>query len=67
MKYVDYHFDLNENIIMFDDDLKLCGQLNENKWGNLPEGWREGDLWRMMTGANGTVCMMRIKDSDSRT
>jgi hypothetical protein len=67
MIYVDYNFDLNENMIVFDDELKLCGQDNVNKWGNLPEGWKEGDLWRLMINANGKVCMMRVKKSDSNT
>jgi hypothetical protein len=67
MVYVDYKFDLNENIIMFDKDLKLCGQINGNNWGNLPETWKEGDLWRTMISANGDVCMMRVKDSASNS
>jgi hypothetical protein len=67
MLYVDYNFDLNENMILFDDELKLCGQMNGNKWGNLPEGWKEGDLWRLMINANGKVCMMKVKASGSIT
>jgi hypothetical protein len=65
MLYVDYYFDLNDNMILFDKELKLHGHDNENSWGNLPEGWKEGDLWRLMLDANGKVCMMRIKDSAS--
>jgi hypothetical protein len=65
MKYLDYNFDLNDNMIVFDDDLKLSGQSNIKSWGNLPESWKDGDLWRLMLDANGKVCMMRIKDSAS--
>ena len=67
MLYLDYTFDLNDNMIGFDKELKLCGQDNANKWGNLPESWKEGDLWKLMTDGNGKVCMMRIKDSGSTT
>jgi hypothetical protein len=67
MIYIDYNFDLNENMIVFDEDLKLCGQDNEKKWGNLPESWKEGDLWKLMINANGKVCMMKVKESASNT
>jgi hypothetical protein len=43
MLYVDYRFDLNDNVIILDEELKLKGQANENGWGNLPETWKEGD------------------------
>ena len=64
---MDYNFDLNDNMILFDAELKLCKQDNGNKWGNLPESWKEGDLWRLMLNANGKVCMMRVKESASTT
>jgi hypothetical protein len=67
MLYLDYTFDLNDNMILFDKELKLHGHTNENNWGNLPESWREGDLWRLMLDANGKVCMMRVKESDNNT
>ena len=67
MLYVDYNFDLNENMILFDKELKLHGHVNGNSWGNLPEGWKEGDLWKLMLDANGRVCMMRVKDSASNS
>ena len=62
MLYVDYWFDLNDNVIIFDEELKLKGQPNENGWGNLPEAWREGDLFKLVTGANGKVTLLRIKN-----
>jgi hypothetical protein len=61
MLYVDYNFDLNDNIIIFDADLKLHGQDNANKWGNLPESWKEGDTFKLVTGANGNVTLIRSK------
>ena len=59
MLYVDYNFDLNDNLIIFDPDLKLSGEANGNKWGNLPQSWKEGDVWRLITGANGKVTFVR--------
>jgi hypothetical protein len=62
MLYVDYNFDLNDNIIIFDAELKLSGQTNGNKWGNLPESWKEGDIFKLVTGANGKVTLIRSKE-----
>lgn len=62
MLYVDYNFDLNDNIIIFDKDLRLTTQTNEKKWGNLPEAWKEGDTFKLITGVNGEVCLMRQSD-----
>jgi hypothetical protein len=45
MLYVDYRFDLNDDVIILDEELKLKGQANENGWGNLPETWKEGDTF----------------------
>lgn len=60
MLYVDYNFDLNDNIIIFDKDLKLTTHTNEKKWGNLPETWREGDMFKLITGANGSVTLVKV-------
>ena len=62
MLYVDYNFDLNDNIILFDDELKLKGQSNGNVWGNLPESWKEGDMFKLVTGANGRVTLLKVAD-----
>ena len=62
MFYVDYRFDLNDNVIVFDDELKLKGQANENGWGNLPAAWKEGDMFKLVTGANGQVTLIRVAD-----
>ena len=62
MLYVDYRFDLNDNVIIFDDELKLKGQVNDNGWGNLPAAWKEGDTFKLVTGANGQVTLIRMAD-----
>jgi hypothetical protein len=61
MLYVDYNFDLNDNVIIFDAELKLSGQTNGNKWGNLPEAWKEGDTFKLVTNPNGKVALLRTK------
>jgi len=60
MIYVDYNFDLNDNVIIFDEELKLKGQANGNNWGNLPETWKEGDMFKLITGVNGKVTLIRV-------
>jgi hypothetical protein len=60
MLYLDYNFDLNDNIIIFDKELKLSGQANGNTWGNLPSGWKEGDMFQLVTGANGNVTLIKV-------
>ena len=46
---------------MFDEELKLCGQENGNSWGNLPQTWKEGDTFKLVTGANGRVTLLKVK------
>ena len=60
MIYVDYKFDLNDNLIILDEELKLKSQNNQNAWGNLPDTWAEGDMFKLMTGANGRVSLIRV-------
>ena len=62
MLYVDYNFDLNDNVILLDEDLKLSGHENGKAWGNLPESWKEGDMFRLITGANGRVTLLKVAD-----
>lgn len=62
MLYVDYNFDLNDTIILFDRELKLSGQQNGNSWGNLPKSWKEGDMFKLITGANGHVTLLKVAD-----
>jgi hypothetical protein len=59
MMYVDYVFDIGENYIGFDSDLKLKGQPKENGWGNLPETWKEGDLFTLKISESGKVFLMK--------
>jgi hypothetical protein len=62
MLYVDYNFDLENNTIIFDRELKLKEQSNENGWGNLPEAWKDGDLFMLKTTEDGRVILYRKKD-----
>ena len=62
MIYVDYTFDLNDNSIILDTELKLKEQENPNAWGALPETWKEGDTFKLVTTETGTVTLIRIKD-----
>jgi len=62
MLYVDYNFHIGDNMIMFDEELKLCSQDNQNNWGNLPSTWREGDTFKLITGANGRVTLLKCKE-----
>jgi hypothetical protein len=60
MLYVDYNFDLNDNSILLDSELKLKSQDNQNAWGNLPDTWQEGDIFKLMTSVNGRVSLIRV-------
>jgi hypothetical protein len=63
MLYVDYNFDLHENGIMFDDELKLCSQENIKPWGNLPQNWKDGDLFMLKVNPEtGKVVLHRKPD-----
>ena len=59
MLYVDYVFDISDNMIIFDSDLKLKTQDKENPWGNLPETWKENDTFRLIIGANNKVVLLK--------
>lgn len=62
MLYVDYNFDLSDNMILFDEEMKLKSQNNPNELGNLPEGWKHGDLFKLVIGANGRVTMIKVNE-----
>ena len=62
MIYVDYNFDLSDNCIILDEDLKLKNQPNGNGWGNLPEAWKDGDLFMLKTNKDGKVILYRKVD-----
>jgi hypothetical protein len=57
--YVDYVFDIEENYIGFDSDLKLKNQPNEQGWGNLPENWKIGDTFKLFVSEAGKVYLQR--------
>jgi hypothetical protein len=57
--YVDYVFDIEDGFIGLDSDLKLQGQNNENKWGNLPKSWKPGDLFRLQIAESGKVFLVK--------
>lgn len=62
MLHVGYIFNLNDNIIIFDEEFKLKGQQNNNDWGKLPESWKEGDLFKLVIGANNRVTLIRVNN-----
>ena len=49
MKYVDYVFDLEPDIIKFDDELSL-GKLQ----------MKAGDMWQVHAGPQGTVILRKV-------
>jgi hypothetical protein len=44
MLYVDYNFDLENNTIILDSDMRLEGYELPGVGGRLPEKWKDGDL-----------------------
>ena len=62
MLYVDYSFHIGDNMIMFDEELKLCEQKNGNEWGNLPKTWKEGDSFILKINEFGRVCFHKNKN-----
>ena len=59
MMYVDYVFDIEEGYIGLDSELKLCGQNNENGWGNLPKSWKSGDTFKLVVSETGKVFLQK--------
>ena len=59
MMYVDYNLDIVENALILDKDLKLKEQSNENGYGNLPESWKQGDLFEIKIGPTGRVAFVK--------
>jgi len=62
MLYVDYTFDIHENGIMFDEELKIKGQPNTNNWGTLPSNWKDGDLFMLKVNSQGRIVLHRKPD-----
>lgn len=59
MMYVDYVFDIGENYIGFDNDLKLANQPKEHGWGNLPNSWKVGDTFQLVVSETGKVFLQK--------
>ena len=59
MLYVDYNFDLENNTIIFDADMRLEGYTLPAIGGRLPEKWKDGDLWMVKVAADGRVILHR--------
>lgn len=55
MLYVDYNFDIAQNIMMFDEELTL---------DKLP-GWKEGDVFKLIIGATGRVTLIKTTEQSS--
>jgi hypothetical protein len=64
MLYVDYNFDLSENGIILDEDLKLSSQDKQKPWGNLPSNWKDGDLFMLKVRPNGRIVLHRKPDDE---
>jgi hypothetical protein len=62
MLYVDYNFDLENNTIMLDSDMRLEGYELPGAGGRLPEKWKDGDLWMMKVSPDGRVVLHRKPD-----
>ena len=63
MLYVDYNFDLENNTIMFDKEMRLEGYELPGVGGRLPEKWKDGDLWMMKVVPDGRVVLQKVKDN----
>jgi hypothetical protein len=62
MLYVDYNFDLENNTIILDSDMRLEGYELPSVGGRLPEKWKDGDLWMMKVASDGRVVLHRKPD-----
>jgi len=60
MLYIDYHFDLGDGYIMFDEELHLSSQEKkpDQVWGSLPASWKEGDMFKL-TLVNDRVVLVK--------
>ena len=61
MLYVDYNFDLTDGYIMFDEELHLGSQPKKEDqiWGKLPIGWKEGDMFKLQVNGSGRVMLVK--------
>jgi hypothetical protein len=59
MLYVDYGFYMTDSAIMFDNSLRLKGHPLEQGWNELPEKWKDGDIFELVLTEAGRVILRR--------
>jgi hypothetical protein len=61
MLYVDYHFDMEDGYIKFDEELHISSQPKkpDQIWGSLPSGWKEGDMFKLQVNGEGRVVLVK--------
>lgn len=60
MIYLDYIWELSDNAIVFDDELRLKVINADNSYsGKLPVGWKEGDTFILAIKSNGRVILKK--------
>lgn len=66
MLYVDYHFDITDGYIAFDNELHLASQEKkpDQVWGKLPATWKDGDMFKLQIDGRGRVILRKMTDSD---
>lgn len=53
MLFVDYSFEVAPNMFRFDKEIKFKDL----------EGWKDGDIFKVMTDANGHVILLKVKSA----
>jgi uncharacterized protein YpmS len=59
MQYLGYEFYMTDNAIMFDNTLRLKGYPIEQGWNELPEKWKDGDIFELVMTDAGRVILRR--------
>jgi hypothetical protein len=59
MKYLGYEFYITDNAITFDNTLRLKGHQLEQGWNELPEKWKDGDIFELVLTEAGRVILQR--------
>lgn len=60
MLYIDYHFDIEDGYLKFDEELHISSQEKKpgQVWGSLPPSWKEGDVFKL-TLVNDRVVLVK--------
>lgn len=53
MLFVDYIFEVGPNMLRFDKELTMKDL----------EGWKDGDLFKVMKDANGQIILLKVKSA----